>query len=246
MQENEDEDAKFDGLQQASSSQIVLYNPPSSSRLVFECSTCNKVFSSHQALGGHRASHKRVKGCFASKLASSTGSPFRPTEAGNVNPRAVATDLETPARVRRRNTGERLHECTICLRQFSSGQALGGHKRCHWMSPSARETVVTSSLSAPPLVRNHLSVNHPSPAPPSPPARTGQSAETREVQTPPATMTPASSTSSMHNVPSGSGSGGANVNLSNLPCMDGVGSDWLHLHVGEDPVEPSNDNNGES
>ncbi|KAG6653656.1 hypothetical protein I3843_05G083400 [Carya illinoinensis] len=24
------------------------------------------------------------------------------------------------------------HKCSICLRVFSSGQALGGHKRCHW------------------------------------------------------------------------------------------------------------------
>ncbi|KAG5601279.1 hypothetical protein H5410_032649 [Solanum commersonii] len=32
----------------------------------FECSGCKKVFGSHQALGGHRASHKNVKGCFAS------------------------------------------------------------------------------------------------------------------------------------------------------------------------------------
>ncbi|KAL0292936.1 UNVERIFIED_CONTAM: Zinc finger protein ZAT3 [Sesamum radiatum] len=31
----------------------------------FECSSCKKVFGSHQALGGHRASHKNVKGCYA-------------------------------------------------------------------------------------------------------------------------------------------------------------------------------------
>lgn len=24
------------------------------------------------------------------------------------------------------------HQCSICLKVFSSGQALGGHKRCHW------------------------------------------------------------------------------------------------------------------
>lgn len=24
------------------------------------------------------------------------------------------------------------HRCSICMKVFSSGQALGGHKRCHW------------------------------------------------------------------------------------------------------------------
>ena len=33
----------------------------------FECSSCKKIFGSHQALGGHKVSHKNVKGCFAIK-----------------------------------------------------------------------------------------------------------------------------------------------------------------------------------
>ncbi|KAL5562350.1 hypothetical protein UlMin_032097 [Ulmus minor] len=41
--------------------------PASSDDCAFECSSCKKVFRSHQALGGHRASHKNVKGCFAMK-----------------------------------------------------------------------------------------------------------------------------------------------------------------------------------
>uniref|UniRef100_A0A803NDM9 C2H2-type domain-containing protein n=1 Tax=Chenopodium quinoa TaxID=63459 RepID=A0A803NDM9_CHEQI len=39
---------------------VALASPPR-----FECSSCKKTFGSHQALGGHRASHKNVKGCFA-------------------------------------------------------------------------------------------------------------------------------------------------------------------------------------
>lgn len=38
----------------------------------FECSSCKKVFGSHQALGGHRASHKNVKGCFANAMMKSS------------------------------------------------------------------------------------------------------------------------------------------------------------------------------
>ncbi|MCD7455093.1 hypothetical protein HAX54_026996 [Datura stramonium] len=32
-----------------------------SSKIKFECTTCNKSFHSYQALGGHRASHKNTK-----------------------------------------------------------------------------------------------------------------------------------------------------------------------------------------
>lgn len=240
MQENEEDDVKFDGSQQASSSQIVLYNPPSSSRQVFECSTCNKVFGSHQALGGHRASHKRIKGCFAGK--ATTSSTFRQTGSGAITKDDDTPVVETSARARKKNGGEKMHECSICLRRFSSGQALGGHKRCHWMSPNARE-----SIPAPPLHRRHLPVKHSATlAPPTP--RTTQTVEKRNTRTPPATITPTSSSSSMPNVTSasasasGSGSGGPSVNLSNLPCMDGVASDWLHLHVRRDSsVEPNDD-----
>ncbi|KAA8526803.1 hypothetical protein F0562_008968 [Nyssa sinensis] len=41
---------------------------------IFECTTCNKTFHSCQALGGHRASHKKIKGCSASKIDSSENS----------------------------------------------------------------------------------------------------------------------------------------------------------------------------
>ncbi|RDY06847.1 Zinc finger protein ZAT3, partial [Mucuna pruriens] len=74
--------------------------------LMFECSSCNKVFGSHQALGGHRASHKNVKGCFANAIPTTTTTSSSSNCDG--------------------------HKCSICLRVFSTGQALGGHKRCHW------------------------------------------------------------------------------------------------------------------
>ncbi|KAJ4981693.1 hypothetical protein NE237_032530 [Protea cynaroides] len=38
----------------------------------FECRTCNKIFHSHQALGGHRSSHKKIKAC--SRIESSKSS----------------------------------------------------------------------------------------------------------------------------------------------------------------------------
>ncbi|OIW19032.1 hypothetical protein TanjilG_10593 [Lupinus angustifolius] len=39
----------------------------------------------------------------------------------------------------------KVHQCSICHRSFSSGQALGGHKRCHWITSS--NTPDTSTLA---------------------------------------------------------------------------------------------------
>ncbi|KAF8053413.1 hypothetical protein N665_1417s0010 [Sinapis alba] len=75
----------------------------------YTCETCGKVFKSYQALGGHRASHKKNR-------VSNKTEQRNETEYGNV----VVASPE-----------KRIHECPICLRVFASGQALGGHKRSH-------------------------------------------------------------------------------------------------------------------
>ncbi|KAE8664991.1 Zinc finger protein ZAT11 [Hibiscus syriacus] len=69
---------------------------------VFACKTCNKRFSSFQALGGHRASHKK------------------PMLTGGDAP-------EIPVSPKNPKT----HECSICGLEFAIGQALGGHMRRH-------------------------------------------------------------------------------------------------------------------
>ncbi|CAK7329088.1 unnamed protein product [Dovyalis caffra] len=90
----------------------------------FECSSCKKVFGSHQALGGHRASHKNVKGCFA--ITRSDGCEnIVEDHGGNGDVKENVEDNSKALMV----LG---HKCSICLRVFPSGQALGGHKRCHW------------------------------------------------------------------------------------------------------------------
>ncbi|KAL5077940.1 hypothetical protein RYX36_016924, partial [Vicia faba] len=50
------------------SSEAEIGAKKSCKRGKFECVTCNRSFRSYQALGGHRAGHKRSKGCFASKI----------------------------------------------------------------------------------------------------------------------------------------------------------------------------------
>lgn len=74
----------------------------------YRCETCNKVFKSYQALGGHRASHKKIK-----------ATNFEENEKDNrYNSNANGAEVK-------------IHECPVCFRVFASGQALGGHKRSH-------------------------------------------------------------------------------------------------------------------
>lgn len=100
----------------------------------FECTSCKKVFGSHQALGGHRASHKNVKGCFA--ITKSEGCEIEHEFEGvNENNNNVMVVYENESNSNSNNkmvTMDWGHQCSICLRVFPSGQALGGHKRCHW------------------------------------------------------------------------------------------------------------------
>ncbi|CAL9123790.1 unnamed protein product [Musa textilis] len=94
-------------------------------RSQFECKSCNKVFDSHQALGGHRASHKRMKGCRG----------HRTHVAGNsTETDASADEAATEDAGSGSSKANKAHRCLICSRFFSSGQALGGHKRSHWVA----------------------------------------------------------------------------------------------------------------
>ncbi|KAL9234364.1 hypothetical protein vseg_009244 [Gypsophila vaccaria] len=81
-----------------------------SHRKKYKCETCNKVFRSYQALGGHRASHKRARVTIVDL----------DHEHDEDNVVAVVKEED-----------KKIHECPICFRVFGSGQALGGHKRSH-------------------------------------------------------------------------------------------------------------------
>ncbi|KAL9231902.1 hypothetical protein vseg_007063 [Gypsophila vaccaria] len=98
----------------ASSATAASTSPSTTSK--FECSSCKKTFPSHQALGGHRASHKNVKGCFAID-----------EEGHNCRISNIEDEIDL-------GLGLVLglgHKCLVCLKVFTSGQALGGHMRCH-------------------------------------------------------------------------------------------------------------------
>ncbi|KAF8093753.1 hypothetical protein N665_0379s0038 [Sinapis alba] len=82
----------------------------------FECKTCNRKFDSFQALGGHRASHKKPK---------------------------LSIDLE---QVKHRNNENAAHKCSICGQMFGTGQALGGHMRKHRAKMITEQPVVSTTV----------------------------------------------------------------------------------------------------
>ncbi|KDP31317.1 hypothetical protein JCGZ_11693 [Jatropha curcas] len=163
-------------------SEYLKNSDRSSSR--FECTTCNKVFHSYQALGGHRASHKKTKGCFASKIDSSENSieteqlsPDRtPTERNKLTIKSVNKEVsldhqlatgysENKAETSYGAKKSKGHECPICLKVFPSGQALGGHKRSHLVGGTDQaKTNQTISIQEPiPPIKDFLDLNLPAP-----------------------------------------------------------------------------------
>lgn len=135
----------------------------------FECTTCNKIFHSYQALGGHRASHKKNKGCFASKIESSENSiefetdlSHEPTTESKLmkisdNIEYVQNMGETVRDSKKKIKGH--HECPICFKVFQSGQALGGHKRSHMVAAGSESRVVLEEQV--PQIRDFLDLNLP-------------------------------------------------------------------------------------
>ncbi|KAJ7970457.1 zinc finger protein ZAT5 [Quillaja saponaria] len=124
---------------------------------VYECKTCNRTFPSFQALGGHRASHKKPKGAAVMAdmvdlekkqfLLSSDEeeSPFKKTHNYNNNGYPLSSQLNSRGNLYSNNKGK-VHECSICGAEFTSGQALGGHMRRH-RAPIGTNTSTTLSLT---------------------------------------------------------------------------------------------------
>ncbi|XP_020592842.1 zinc finger protein ZAT5-like [Phalaenopsis equestris] len=111
---------------------------------VHQCRDCNMCFSSHQALGGHRASHnKKLK--LSIPLVS---------EVMNVNSIQLSINsFSSPAKIE-----VKTHKCWVCEKEFSSGQALGGHMRKHRLPTSAESTKKKENFK-----RFYLDLNLPPP-----------------------------------------------------------------------------------
>ncbi|TKY63656.1 Zinc finger protein ZAT9 [Spatholobus suberectus] len=125
-EEDDDEEEEEDGYE---SEELKPSSKKSSkTRGRYKCETCDKVFRSYQALGGHRASHKKI--------------------------RLDEAELE----VERVVVEKKIHECPVCFRVFASGQALGGHKRTHVIGSAATTTTATATATATVSVRTSARV----------------------------------------------------------------------------------------
>ncbi|KAJ6714671.1 ZINC FINGER PROTEIN ZAT1-RELATED [Salix viminalis] len=103
----------------------------------YKCETCKRGFRSYQALGGHRASHKKIKTHDEHEEGSGSGNGC----GGGDNHRSTA--------------GKRIFKCPFCEKVFDSGQALGGHKKVHFsylpVTDNARISIDLLDLNIPAL-----------------------------------------------------------------------------------------------
>ncbi|KAH7669550.1 beta-beta-alpha zinc fingers domain-containing protein [Dioscorea alata] len=132
---------------------------------VYECKTCNKCFPSFQALGGHRASHKKPK-LIAPITITTIASPV------------ITADEKKPVKEEETSMNNsffkpvvpvsrsRVHECSICGSEFNSGQALGGHMRRHRPLDTPEQVVVPEVKRERALLS--LDLNLPAPSEDSP------------------------------------------------------------------------------
>ncbi|BFG23145.1 hypothetical protein CerSpe_094190 [Prunus speciosa] len=108
----------------------------------YKCETCNKAFRSYQALGGHRASHKKIIKTQVFDVEDDDDDDFEEEEeddddviGNNGNSGNLVVDQQ------------RTFECSFCFKQFDSGQALGGHKKVHYYNNLTHNARNVSSSS---------------------------------------------------------------------------------------------------
>ncbi|XP_031249501.1 zinc finger protein ZAT5-like [Pistacia vera] len=113
----------------------------------YQCKTCNRCFPSFQALGGHRASHKKPK---VVNNVNEEKKSLLVIEEDDDHFSHMSTTLSLQISNRaslcatNKVKANKVHECSICGAEFSSGQALGGHMRRHRAFISNNTTTSTA------------------------------------------------------------------------------------------------------
>ncbi|KAI3939522.1 hypothetical protein MKW92_030971 [Papaver armeniacum] len=154
----------------------------------FNCTSCNKSFPSHQALGGHRSSHKKSNieelaggglvirresdededeeegHNFYGMVNNDNANIKRTLEAFSAEVKSVESisksksKLMAAAMTSSSNISMQTHRCSICGKTFPTGQALGGHKRHHGTSPSPSPSSSAVEDRVPPPLLSSSSV----------------------------------------------------------------------------------------
>ncbi|KAI3466365.1 hypothetical protein Pfo_023028 [Paulownia fortunei] len=88
----------------------------------YRCNTCGKSFPTHQALGGHRSSHKRFKIVIHDSIG----------KYGHLSSPTAHVEEEIDKGGMSLNLVEVIqHQCMVCNKNFPTAQDLVGHKMCH-------------------------------------------------------------------------------------------------------------------
>nr|CAB3498567.1 unnamed protein product [Digitaria exilis] len=111
---------------------------PSPPQADHRCSVCGKAFPSHQALGGHKSSHRaRARSPVTLTTTPAAKDHQFPAPAAM----APVSSASSPAASSSTSGGTgsgRMHT-------FPTGQALGGHKRCHYEGTANNVVACTST-----------------------------------------------------------------------------------------------------
>ncbi|KDP27220.1 hypothetical protein JCGZ_19919 [Jatropha curcas] len=126
----------------------------------FRCKICNKLFSSHQALGGHQTFHRTTRNSVVLKIEQ------RQEIQSNCLPEkivcikdSVEEEVNRVTVTSNRSKKRQEYKCDICSRSFISGQALGGHKRAHHSKPKEEQSMAIKEEAHNPNISNALHIN---------------------------------------------------------------------------------------
>ncbi|PWZ58227.1 Zinc finger protein ZAT10 [Zea mays] len=119
----------------------TTHAPSAQQELRFRCAVCGKAFATYQALGGHKSSHR--KPTTPERYAAALAAAATTTAArGDHSDETTASSLSGSA------ASGGPHRCSICRRGFATGQALGGHKRCHYWDGMSVSISVSSGMAS--------------------------------------------------------------------------------------------------
>ncbi|CAI9767972.1 unnamed protein product [Fraxinus pennsylvanica] len=133
-------------------------------RSKYECLNCKKTFNSYQALGGHRPCHKRNN--VRSEPDYETGENILDDNAldsktARRHGELVGKNSSNYAEKKVKPKKNKVHVCPFCHKVYKNGQALGGHKRTHFISGHWENNNRTQEIK--PKFPNLFDLNLPAP-----------------------------------------------------------------------------------